>query len=270
MAMNHDRAALRPGAPSTMPGETPVVGGTPAIFRSPTGSVVGSVSASLAAAGSDALDQLAQPVNNEQSNIKRSAQLVQSVYDMKRRNDELIVKIRGESVLATKRVLESLAKRTKELADMKKSFEAGVLDIEHARARAERALQVEVDRLDPGGFDTMQQERVAILRAALADLTASKASLQEDLRDKIVSLDIDNSCRRQTPQMACEPAKRLQPSQSSPQLNFRSSNGLAVTAGRSFYAPSVSSSPTEIGDSADSTASTAATGSHAGCGAHRP
>merc|ERR1719221_2520443 len=49
------------------------------------------------------------------------------------------------------------------------------------------------------------------------DLKTSRRTLVEDLRSKVSALDIDNSCRRVTPQMASEPRK-LQNSSSMPNL----------------------------------------------------
>mmetsp|Transcript_122183 Transcript_122183/g.317510 ORF Transcript_122183/g.317510 Transcript_122183/m.317510 type:complete len:477 (-) Transcript_122183:69-1499(-) len=195
---------------------------------------------------------------NPQQQIQRSVLLVESVYALKRRSEHMIVKIREESRAATKRVAEALAKRTKELSDMKKQFEAHLADVEHTHAKAERALAVEEARVDPTAEDATQQERLEILRSAVRDLASSKENLTEDLRNKIAALDIDNSCRRCTPQMACEP-KKLQPSASSPSLNFRATNGLMsmTAANKSFYTPSMaSSSHMELAD-ADSAASTA-------------
>lgn len=220
LAISHDLATLRPLQQQPPPSQatTPKAGGT-----STNGDAV-------------LLPECGHRVSTKletQQFIQRSADLVVNVYALKRRAENLIQAIRAEAAEAIKRVEQALAKRTRELSEVQKKFQALILEVEHAKMAAERALETAEERLDPAGGDAAQQEKVATLRTAVANLTKTKHDLVEDLRQKIAALNIDNSCRRCTPQVACEPKKQLRNSNSAPSLsNFRQSNGMmALTQG---------------------------------------
>eukprot|EP00439_Symbiodinium_sp_Y106_P081901 s470_g21.t1 len=90
--------------------------------------------------------------------------------------------------------------------------------------QARMALSKEEGRLETVmGDKALQetQERVNDLTAMVQELQDSHKGLVEELRCKVAALDIDNSCRRVTPQAAAEPPqqKTLQQSASAP--NFR-------------------------------------------------
>merc|ERR1712151_673961 len=80
----------------------------------------------------------------------------------------------------------------------------------------------------------------------------------EDLRSKVAALDIDNSCRRITPQIASEPPRKLKPSASAPVLNNRATAGGFYPQGHSPSAGSSSLGSRSLGCT-DSEASTTAT-----------
>merc|ERR1719221_2129928 len=101
------------------------------------------------------------------------------------------------------------------------------------------------------------------------DLKTSRRTLVEDLRSKVSALDIDNSCRRVTPQMASEPRK-LQNSSSMPNLKstVRGAAGFGISGrvnGQTTPSQSCGSSlgnPDMADNYAESSASTATQGLH--------
>merc|ERR1712182_116963 len=75
--------------------------------------------------------------------------------------------------------------------------------------------------------DNSMKEMIATLKALLRDLHSNRQNSVKDLRNKSLALDIDNSCRKVTPQVATAPSdpkakKQLAASQSAPALGASS------------------------------------------------
>jgi len=238
LAVHHDLSTLRPA---------PAAVGECAASKAPH-SVVGSAAETL---------------------HQQAIQVVKSSYLLKEKADKLIPRIREESRIVTKRVGDALAKHAKELADIKKQYEDHLKAVGHAIQEAARALAKEEDRLAMASDVETQQAIVTTLRGSVNELKATKGTLVEDLRSKVAALEIDNSCRRITPQIANEPPRpKLKTSASAPTLQSRvpfdpgATRGGRVTHGafppQGQTSPSAGSSYGSHG-AADSDASTAAT-----------
>merc|ERR1711972_787587 len=131
-------------------------------------------------------------------------------------SDKVISRIRHESAVMTKRAAEALKKNTMQLTTLKSQFEEHVKEVDIAITKAFRVLVREEERLDLAKDIKAQQDKIEQLRSSVEELRASKKSLMDDLRCKIAALDIDNSCRRITPQVASDKTKKLQASASAP------------------------------------------------------
>merc|ERR1712217_916656 len=118
-----------------------------------------------------------------------------------------------------------------ELTTLKSQFEEHVKEVDIAITKAFRVLVREEERVDLAKDIKAQQDKIEQLRSSVEELRASKKSLVDDLRCKIAALDIDNSCRRITPQVASDKTKKLQGSASAPNLK------LCTTTGRMFSLP---------------------------------
>merc|ERR1712070_595009 len=117
----------------------------------------------------------------------------------------------------TKRVANALALHTKELASFRAKLAQQVVASEGAIDKAEQQLSRMLPRIEMG--DETLKDTATKLQALLRDLRATRQKTSEDLRNKTAALEIDNSCRKVTPQMASETApKKLVSSSSAPSL----------------------------------------------------
>eukprot|EP00931_Biecheleriopsis_adriatica_P057086 TRINITY_DN33854_c0_g1_i1.p1 TRINITY_DN33854_c0_g1~~TRINITY_DN33854_c0_g1_i1.p1 ORF type:complete len:497 (+),score=139.82 TRINITY_DN33854_c0_g1_i1:31-1521(+) len=183
----------------------------------------------------------------------RAEQVIHSAGELQQKTDKIISKSRQDAEQAAKRSGKTLAVRTRELAALKKQCEDHLKDVEHATHQAKQALGKEESKLENMvGAKAMQetQSRINDLNAMVKELQATRRSLVEELRSKAGALDIDNSCRRVTPQMASEPKKQTQ-------HGLASSTSMPALAGPSLSGASSSKSSTDLAD-AESSASTAA------------
>jgi len=101
---------------------------------------------------------------------------------------------------------------------MRSKLAIQVTEAETAFEKAELQLSHMMQRTGMG--DSALAQRAAKMEALLRDLGVSRHKTNEDLRNKTVALDIDNSCRRVTAQMASsEPATKMGHSNSAPTLS---------------------------------------------------
>lgn len=121
------------------------------------------------------------------------------------RSNEAIARSRQESRVVTKQVMTSLEKRCGDMTALKKSLEEHLADVDYAIDQAERGLGKYEKRLNPRSTDYVDKKaKVDAGKAVLLELQQTKADIVRDLRCKITALDIDNACRRVTPQIASE------------------------------------------------------------------
>jgi hypothetical protein len=129
---------------------------------------------------------------------------------------------------------ECLARRCHDLAETKKSLEQSALDVDAAIDTASRALNRTQKRLDPR--DKKKAEKLQSDMQVLKALKDTRAALGEDIRNKFTALEIDNMCRRVTPQKAdAAAAEKLKKSGSQAGLGATSGgedmNSTAATMG---------------------------------------
>jgi len=177
------------------------------------------------------------PLSGEEAmaNVKKTDQMLANVDEFCAKSAAAIEKSRGEGLVATSAVTKALAKRTIDMHDLKRNLEEHIRDVNYAIVQAERSLEKQAKRLDPK--DTSKKEQMEATQDLLAQLRQTKKKLVQDLRSKIAALDLDNSCRRVTPQVAAEQkpgtntrslTRLSNASASAPNLNRKLSGSLAA------------------------------------------
>jgi len=140
----------------------------------------------------------------------KCAVLMEKVDSFVEKSDAAISKSRREAKVATTAVTKSMTKRTIDLAGLEKTLKQHIADVQYAMIQAERSLDKQKKRLD--GKDEMKKQKYDETVALHEKLTKTKNTLVQDLRAKIEALNIDNSCRRITPQVASVPSDQGRPS----------------------------------------------------------
>lgn len=140
---------------------------------------------------------------------KESKELIQSTLKLleraaqhRHKTLDLVFKVKQDRDRSCQRTEDAMARRTTELAEMKKMLEKHALDVEAAILRAERALERTERRLDKGNKAKM--DKFAQDKTLLDQLRAARKKLQDDIRNKFAALEIDNMCRRVTAAKASE------------------------------------------------------------------
>jgi len=167
--------------------------------------------------------------------------------EIRAKSFQLVDKSRADCTRALNRTEEALQKRCIDLNAKSKVLVAHQLDVEAAISSAERSLERLAKRIDPK--DKAKLDKHASDMVALESLRESKRALQEEIRSKLVALDVDNLCRRVTPakaDSAKNEAKRMASLQ-------KSSSSLSLTGSRN---KNLSSSPlsaksNKFGDTVD-------------------
>mmetsp|Transcript_6705 Transcript_6705/g.14613 ORF Transcript_6705/g.14613 Transcript_6705/m.14613 type:complete len:300 (-) Transcript_6705:67-966(-) len=134
--------------------------------------------------------------------IKRCIELLSNVDSFIEKSEDAIQRSRRDARIVTTLVSKSLARRTFDLSSMKKSLEQHIGDVNYAIAQAERGVEKQEKRIPPS--DKVRQQKLHDTKLLLKDLLKTRRELVEDLRCKICALDLDNACRRVTPQIASE------------------------------------------------------------------
>jgi len=167
---------------------------------------------------------------------KRSLEMQQKAYKLSEaglhlsdHSEVLVTRIRRHAANVAKRVTQAFLSHTKELAVMRAKLARQVVDSEAAIDKAELQLSHMKQRVDMG--DMSLSDRADALKATLRDLRAIRQKTSEDLRNKTIALELDNSCRKVTAQMASgeAPPNKLSTSSSAPALG---SKKMASTTGR--------------------------------------
>lgn len=158
-------------------------------------------------------------------------------------SEVLVSRIKRQSAATCKQVAQALALHTKELAGLRSTLARQVEESKGAIDKAEVQMRHLDQRLEMG--DESVRPNATALKALLRDLRASKQKTIDDLRSKTAALEIDNSCRRVTPQMATsdpfEPKKPLAASSSAPTLGAASK--MSKTMGQWKMAQASSGNP---------------------------
>lgn len=204
------------------------------------------------------------PETDTKAVMQRAVSVIEHAYRFQDQVNQTIPKLRQESEAVVRRTAKTLASRTRELSAIQKTLQGNVKDVDQTLFQATQAFEKEEWKLENVPSDQKQakehaQSRVADLRAMVDELKATRSRVLEELRCKAAALEVDNSCRRVTPQMASEPKKQavasLKTSSSMPTLTNGRSNlavGQSTSSGRSG---SLSSTGALV--EADSTVSTA-------------
>jgi len=158
----------------------------------------------------------------------RSNEIVENAYRISadgvmimNASEGFVKRIKGEAKALNKQVEECLRLHTKELAGMKTTLGQRIVESEQAIDKAGTQMRHMEQRAEMG--DNTLKENIALLKALLRDLHVNKQNSVQDLRNKSIALDIDNSCRKVTAQVASSGPKdatnkKLAPSQSAPAL----------------------------------------------------
>jgi len=178
--------------------------------------------------------------SSEDISERRSDEIVENAYKIsaeglktKDTSESLVKRAKSQGAVLNKQVQCELARHTKELADMKLSLAQRIVESEAAIDKAGTQLRHMEQRAEMG--DKTMNEMIATLKALLRDLHGNRQNSVKDLRNKSLALDIDNSCRKVTAQVASaaqEPAntKKLGVSASAPNLGASSKMSASGTA----------------------------------------
>lgn len=160
---------------------------------------------------------------------QRGYECIEVSLKLKDLSEEIVKRIKTEASVMCKRVGQALALHTKELATLRAQLARQVVESEVAIEKAEQQLSRMLPRIEMG--DVALKDTADKLQALLRDLRATRLRTSEDLRNKTTALEIDNSCRKVTPQMASGEAtpKKLVNSSSAPLLG---SVNMASTTGK--------------------------------------
>jgi len=189
--------------------------------------------------------------------IARSEKTIDVANALPRKVEKTILKIRQDSDAVGKRSTKLLAKRTQELSGMKRQIEENLKDVDATQNQASQACGREEFRLENLAGDKGKEPieaRIGELKNFVEELSTARKGLVEELRSKVAALEIDNSCRRVTPQVAAEPKKPAMLQASSSMPNFTQKQ-----VGATPSASSKSMSSTELTD-VESQASTMSPG----------
>jgi hypothetical protein len=166
--------------------------------------------------------------SGSQNMLQRGYEFIDLGLKLCTHSDEIVKRIKTEASVMTKRVANALALHTKELASFRAKLARQVVESEGAIDKAEQQLSRMLPRIEMG--DVALKDTAGKLQALLRDLRATRQKTSEDLRNKTTALEIDNSCRKVTAQMASgEAPKKLVNSSSAPLLG---STNMAATTGK--------------------------------------
>jgi len=164
--------------------------------------------------------------------IANTMKLLEKTSNHRHKTTELVIKVKQEAARANHRTEDNLARRTTELAAVKKQLESHALDVEAAIQRAERSLDRSEKRLDTS--DAKKVEKMNADKNMLDQLREIRRRLAQDIQCKFSALDIDNMCRRVTAAKASE-AKLKQATMtrtnSAPSLGRKKGNDTASSMG---------------------------------------
>lgn len=107
-----------------------------------------------------------------------------------------------------KKLYNVFKKRWAENAEVKKTLEQQIQEMEKAIVSAEKSLVAMKKRIDHYGEVDMQPKYDAA-QAILIKLRESKTILEDDFHHKLVSMKIDESCRKITPEKTGQPPDSL-------------------------------------------------------------
>jgi chromosome segregation ATPase len=140
----------------------------------------------------------AVPASNE-GLLKRAPGLMQVVIGFCQKSDAEIQKQRNMCTRANEKVLACFQKRWAENEALKKNLEQQIAEMEAAIVAAEKSLVRIKKRIDHYQ-EVDLQPKYDNAAAVLQKLRGSKHELEEDFHRKLVSLKIDECCRKITPE----------------------------------------------------------------------
>lgn len=172
--------------------------------------------------GHQELPDLALDGPEARQHILKTQALLLKVENFIEKSLDAIRRSRTEGSEATKAVEKTLAKRTIELASIKRDLEQNILTVRYNIEVGKKGIEKFNKRLDPK--DTEKAAKINEAQKVLDNLLKSEAALIEEVRTKTGALNLDNICRRITATVAAEKRpgtgkdKTMKPSASSPNL----------------------------------------------------
>jgi len=147
------------------------------------------------------------PLYTEGVSDKRSREICANAHviaekaaKLNKESETLVKRIKNEAALLNKQVEQCLKTKTKDLEHMKNSLAQQIVQSEGAIEKAQTQLKHMEQRAEMG--DSSMIEGVTALKNLLRDLRANQQNSQRDLRNKTLALDIDQSVRKVTAQVA--------------------------------------------------------------------
>eukprot|EP00929_Paragymnodinium_shiwhaense_P001447 TRINITY_DN101685_c0_g1_i1.p1 TRINITY_DN101685_c0_g1~~TRINITY_DN101685_c0_g1_i1.p1 ORF type:complete len:405 (+),score=112.21 TRINITY_DN101685_c0_g1_i1:85-1299(+) len=137
---------------------------------------------------------------------KRIVELQAEVEDLRIRTEALVSRSKQAADQAATLVNSMLSKRTNQVNALTRKMRTHVTDADFALLVAERALDRSVRKLDPDDAEALS--RFAASKGMVEELRSTRKDLSEDLWRKTVGLNIDEACRKVTPQWAAGCSER--------------------------------------------------------------
>jgi hypothetical protein len=131
--------------------------------------------------------------------LRRAPRLEQLVLSFGQSAEQLVHRHKKNCAGAHERVMASFQRRLTENEQFKTDLEQQIAEMENAISTAEKSLARMKKRIDH--FQQVElQPKYDNASAVLKNLRLSKAALEEDFHRKLVSMKIDECCRKTTPE----------------------------------------------------------------------
>lgn len=194
--------------------------------------------------GADAASPRSRPVvpNDTEGLVNRAPQLKENAIKFVSKCDAAIKRHQKRCEETRDQVMVCFKKRLAENTELKKTLHEQILEMDAAIASAEKSLVAIKKRIEFYG-EVEMQPKYDSCQALLIKLRESKVVLEDDFHHKMVSMKIDEACRKVTPEktgtspdslpllaMLEGPKKKLNRTNSSPAFVGESSASIRPTS----------------------------------------
>jgi hypothetical protein len=140
--------------------------------------------------------------------VRRAPQIKEESIQYCNKVDAAIKRQRDRCEQCREEVMKGFRRRMTENQAVKKTLQAQIQEMEGAIEAAEKSLTAMKKRIDHYGEVALQPKYDAATEI-LAKLRVSKATLEDDFHHKLVSMKIDDSCRKITAEKTATPPDSL-------------------------------------------------------------
>eukprot|EP00933_Yihiella_yeosuensis_P031805 TRINITY_DN25423_c0_g1_i1.p1 TRINITY_DN25423_c0_g1~~TRINITY_DN25423_c0_g1_i1.p1 ORF type:complete len:441 (+),score=87.02 TRINITY_DN25423_c0_g1_i1:84-1406(+) len=163
--------------------------------------------------------------------ITKAVDLLDRATKLRNKSIETVERCKKDREKARIRTEECINRRCQQLTDRKRELEKNLGDVQGAITKAERGLHASRNKCPAN--DTKKKEKLDADQLILEKLLGLRATLQEDIKNKFLALEIDNMCKRVNASKASEWALKkeaaLQKSSSAPTLKKKDPKSSTVS-----------------------------------------